>query len=62
MRRRYQVWYLVAFQVDVDVEHLDDEVDEDEILELVQPLLPVHEVSYCELDQIESMGELFHGR
>jgi hypothetical protein len=61
MKRRYQVWYAVAFEIDVEVEDPDEEVDEDYILERVEPLLPHHKVVYCELDQIESMGELLHG-
>ena len=60
MKRRYQVWYSVAFEVDIDVEHPDDEVDEELILERIEPLLPRYKVSYCELDQIESMGELLY--
>ncbi len=61
MKRRYQVWYQVAFEVDMDVEHPDDEVDEEEILEKVRPLLPNYKVAYCELDQIETMGEMLYG-
>ncbi len=60
MKRRYQVWYSVAFEVEMDVEDLDEEVDEELILEQVHPLLPYHKVTYCELDQIEPQGELFY--
>ncbi len=45
----------------MDVEHPDDEVDEEEILEKVRPLLPNYKVAYCELDQIETMGEMLYG-
>lgn len=60
MKRKYQVWYTIAFELDVDVDDPDEEVDEGLILERVQPLLPAYKVSYCELDQIESMGELLY--